>query len=263
MKTLIIGDGWIGNRLADTLGEDAHVSGKRLESLEEEDLAMFDVVINAAAKTNIDWCEEHKADALDVNAMHARRVALFCKVLGIRYVYISSACIFQSATPDDIVFEDDKPNPQCFYAVTKWVGEELVREANPASLIVRIRLPISSVPHPRNTIGKILKYKELVNSEESVTVIEDMIPVLEFLIQQKAEGVFHLVNAGTITMPEIVSYFHQDFSVIDKHVLRARTREAGKADRVSTVVGSKKIPLLPDIHERIGDIVRVYKSLSV
>ena len=258
MNILIFGNGWLGAMLAKAYGAD--IFPGRLEQVTADDLRPYDVVINTAAKTSIDWCEENKAEALACNAIYAATLADLCDRQDIRYVYISSACIFESADEMDVKYETSAPNPKCFYAVTKWVGEELVKEAHSEALIVRIRLPLSEVPHPRNTINKIVTYKELVNTEESVTILEDFVPALKEMIDEHATGTYHMVNAGTITMPEIVSFFHNDFSVIDRYTLRERTQDAGKANRVSTIVGSKRIPLLPNVQDRIFGLVKMYKS---
>ena len=257
MKILILGNGWLGKMMAQDYVADIYHG--RIEHITVHDMRGYDVVINAAAKTDIDWCERNRYAALFNNALSARHVAETAVLAGVRHVFISSACIFESDDVKDVKYEDSKPNPKCFYAVTKWVGEELVREVNPGSMIVRIRLPISSKPSPRNTINKVITYKELVDTQESVTVIEDFIPALMALMEDWNFGTYHLINEDTISIPEIVGRFALPFKTISKETLRERMTDDGRAARVSTIVGSKNAPLLPSIQLTIDKIVEAYK----
>src|SRR3990167_9738458 len=167
MQYLILGNGYICNMLKQRLGDRARIyPGTILDAITDDKLGDFDVLINTAAKTNIDWCEQNKQEALQVNAWGALELAELCQELGKRYVFISSACIFESKDIDDIKYEDSKPNPGCFYAETKVLAEHLIREKYPQSLIIRPRLPLSFVPHPRNTINKILSYDKLQTNQE-------------------------------------------------------------------------------------------------
>lgn len=95
MRILIVGAGWLGGILAKAYGAD--ISGQRLEDLSLADLDGYTHVINAAAKTNIDWCERHKVETFASNVTGAIHVARLCQQAGVRHVFISSACIFESA----------------------------------------------------------------------------------------------------------------------------------------------------------------------
>lgn len=257
MKILIIGNGWIGNRLKEVF-PDARIVSTFIDV--EKSLPRYDVLINAAAKTNIDWCEKNKVECFNSNVELAMDLADLCYEQGKRYVFMSSACIFDSVDRDDIKYEASYPNPKCFYALTKWVAEELIEAINPFSLIVRIRLPLSEKPHPRNTINKLLSYPFLNNQQETVTVVEDMLPVFKELVESKEIGVFHLVNAGTISPAEIGTAFGHTFTETTKKEQDERMKWEGKTRRVTSYIGSTRIPLLPDIKTRLPEIVIKYKN---
>lgn len=260
MKILIYGDGWVGNMLKEYLHAD--MSPLRLQNIKEEMVATYDVVINCAGKTNIDWCEQHKSEALSTNAIAASDLARICEKQGKKYVFISSACIFESINEHDWKDEYSAPNPACFYAITKVVGEHLVREANPSALIIRIRLPISEYPHPRNTLTKILAYPTLHTNQETVTVVEDMLPALKKLIETEESGVFHLVNDDTISPLEMRTALaiEGDYKGIQKKEMDAVLKNEGRAKRVSTLVRSTRVPPLPSIRTRMPQIAKTYKT---
>jgi len=248
-KVLVIGEGFIGKPLTTFLGADT--TAKRLNELVAADLNPYDVVINCAAKTTIDWCEKNREETFDTNVIQAVRLAKLTKG---KYVFFSSACIFKSDSVTDINYEDSVPNPQCFYTYTKLMAEQLIQEVKPDTLIIRPRLIISEKPHPRNTINKLLTYDKVLTTQESATVLEDLIPKVAELIANDEKGPFNIFNAGTISPAEIMITFRHKHLPITKAILDEVTQ--GKARRVCTVLGSKRTTALPHIWSRIEGIYK-------
>jgi len=264
MKILVLGsNGWLGGLFYDYLEE----RGVDVANCTHHDINAFqilepdiDVVVNFAASTNIDWCEKNKNRTFWNNVLGAVNIAKVCKMAGAKYVFISSACIFQSKDKDDIKFEDSVPQPGCFYTETKLMAEKLIREIDPNALIVRPRLPISEIPHPRNTLNKLANYDNLINCQESITIVEDFIPRLYELIKKGKTGTFNIVNEGTISPAEIGIFMLHKFIPYTKSDLDEQIRSQGKASRVSTIVGSH-YGYLPPIRKRIIEVVNKWRSL--
>lgn len=257
-KILILGQGFLGVPLAKYLGGKFSTSTftKRLKLITEDDLAPFDILINTAAKTSIDWCENNREEAFDTNTIQAVRLA---KLFQGKYIFLSSACIFKSESSfsnNDGYFNDEysKPNPQCFYTYTKLMAEQLLEEVSPDSLIIRPRMLISEYPHPRNTINKLLSYKNIINTPESVTILEDLLPKIEELIADDAKGPFNIFNEGTISPSQIMTIFQHPHKIITKKQLDSMLVKRGKATRVSTLLKSVRTNPLPNIHTRIKEI---------
>jgi dTDP-4-dehydrorhamnose reductase len=252
MKILVIGKGFIGKPLAEYLGAD--IWPDRLADIGVDDLKDYDVVINCAAKTTIDWCEQHRMETFDTNITQAVRLGMIIDAYcpNTLYVFFSSGCIFKSDTPEQINCEDAQPNPQCFYTYTKLMAEQLLAEVCPNALIIRPRLIISEHSHPRNTINKLLSYEKVITSQESATVLEDLLPMVKTLIDDGVTGPVNLFNEGTISPSEIMDYFHKDHIKINKFELDMLT--VGKAKRVSTVLGTYYPYILPNIHDRVMEI---------
>ena len=261
MKILILGNGWIGKILQKYLNADMSVGD--IEQLHKTTIRKYDVVINTAAKTQIDWCEKNKYESLRVNALLSRRIAQICHDENVKYVFFSSACIFESKDSNDWKDETSYPNPGCFYSFTKAVAEWLILEVNPDALIVRPRLPISEVPHERNSLTKILKYPKLHDNQESITVVEDMLPVLKSLIEEDKKGIFHLVNEGTISPIDMrgALALGGDYKLFKKEDEIKMMQADNRPRRVTTLVRNTKTTKLPDIQTRIHSIASMYKSL--
>lgn len=255
MKILVLGNGFVGKPLAEYLQAD--IAQKRLHELTAEDFAGYDVVINTAAKTTIDWCETHREETFDTNVTQAVRIAKLLTPEQ-RYVFFSSACIFKSDFEYEINYEDAQPNPQCFYTYTKLMAEQLLQEVLPKTLIIRPRLLISESSHPRNTINKLLNYGLIIHSEESATVLEDLLPKVKQLIDVDASGPYNIFNEGTITPSEIAEIFGHGHVKISKRELDQLTK--GKARRVSTILGTKRTTPLPNIKLRIAQIQKNWKQ---
>jgi dTDP-4-dehydrorhamnose reductase len=248
MRILVLGNGFVGKPLALYLGADT-ITDKRLNQISHFDLDPYDVVINTAAKTSIDWCEENKIETIDTNVIDAIRIAQITKG---KYVFFSSGCIFKSTNEKEINYEDAIPNPQCFYTYTKLMAEQAIRQIRPDTLIIRPRLLISEHSNPRNTINKLLKYEKIITCQESATVLEDLIIKVKELIDCDKQGTFNIFNEGTISPSEIMTIFKHPHEKITKEQLDILVK--GRARRVSTILGTHKTVPLPDIRKRIKDI---------
>ena len=86
-----------------------------------------DAVIHCAAYTNVDGAENDADGAFRVNVVGAQNIAAGCLATGARMVYVSTDYVFdgQSKNP---YREFDATNPQSVYGVTKWQGEQIVKE---------------------------------------------------------------------------------------------------------------------------------------
>lgn len=160
------------------------------------------VVINTAAKTSIDWCELNKTEAFEVNTLGPFSIWTECLSRNIFFCHFSSGCIFSSTTYDQIFSEKDTPNPQCYYSWTKVWAENLLGH-HPNLLILRPRMVISSEVDRRNTISKWLTYSHFISDQNTVTIIEDMLPVVADLVDRKISGTFHIANEGSISPLEV------------------------------------------------------------
>lgn len=93
-----------------------------------------DVVIDTAALTNVDYCESHRDEAWQVNAEGTRKLALACKQVKAKIVFISTDFVFDGRKGN--YNEEDLPNPLNYYGVTKLEGERSVA-ANEDYLVAR------------------------------------------------------------------------------------------------------------------------------
>lgn len=94
------------------------------------------LVINAAAYTDVDEAEHREPFANLVNGEAVGTLAEICREIGSRFIHISTDYVFDGASPLRYRPEDT-PNPVNAYGRSKLLGEKLAREANPDTLILR------------------------------------------------------------------------------------------------------------------------------
>ena len=96
----------------------------------------YDIVINAAAYTNVDGCESNFEAADAVNHMGPANLARSCEEHGAKLVQVSTDYVFPGNEEGERV-ETDPVGPISAYGRTKLAGEEAVKELCSRFFIVR------------------------------------------------------------------------------------------------------------------------------
>lgn len=214
IKVLIFGRGQIGTMYSNFLsakGYTCKLSNCDVTNYQhlKNEIVEFSpsVVINAAGKTNLEWCDANKLEAFNVNVLGADNIASLCEIYSIYFLHLSSGCIFESTTPDDAKSEDDQPHPAAFYSWTKVWAENLITSKKKLDyLILRPRQPVSSEVSEKNMLIKMLTFSKFVGEDggwNSGTVLEDMMDISEKMISDRVTGIFHIANEGYTTPYDI------------------------------------------------------------
>lgn len=215
MKILVIGNGFIGKRCADAW-PDAVIGKKKIittdDALQIIDEYQPEVVLNAAGvrgKPNVDWCEAHQLETIIGNTRLPLMIAEACQAAGIYLLHIGSGCIFYGDSPDPAGWrEDDFANPIPVYSRAKY-ATDLALSTLPNVGIARIRMPIDYIPGADNLITKLAAFQKVIDVENSVTIVEDMIDVFHELLSQRAMGIFHVTNPGTLKHRKIIALYEE------------------------------------------------------
>ena len=96
-----------------------------------------DVVIHAAAMTDVDACELDYKKAFQTNVRGTMYVAEACNRVNARMVYLSTCHVFDGTKKEPYV-ETSRTNPKNVYGFTKWTGEVITHSTADKFLIVRI-----------------------------------------------------------------------------------------------------------------------------
>lgn len=216
-RIVIFGGGYIGQKFADALVDSVLT---KVDIADEKavrevlDTYQPEAILNCAGKTgkpNVDWCEihENKPTTSRSNVVGALVLAHACAERSIHMTHLGSGCIFYGPSPDPRGWrETDFANPSAFYSRTKYAADLILSELSNVA-IVRLRMPIDGVPGGRNLISKLAKYPKIIDVENSVTVIEDLISATVQLIDKRGQGIFHVVNEGTMRHRDLIAMYHE------------------------------------------------------
>ena len=263
MNPLIFGNGFIGARLRKAYN--CALSTIRLSSLNEAiaEIEKYkpDVVINCIGFTggaNVDGCEKEKQKTMDLNVFIPIILSEACFRTGVKFVHISSGCIYhfqKGSLPIDETVEPDFFD--LFYSRSKIYAE---RALNENDLIIRIRIPLDYYPHPHNILTKLLTFDRILNSANSITYLPDLIKAVEYLIEIRASGIYNVVNEGPLYYIDLLSLYNLHSQSPHKYI-GISYEELGLV-RTNIILSVKKLLLsgfyIRSISEAIRDCVTKY-----
>ena len=217
MKVLILGAGGLTGRY---LAKEAKRRGMEVVALTRGDwdvtradgakeaLAQWkpDGVINAAAWTSLEKCEEDPAGSKKINADAPGEWAKECGKAQVYFVHLSTDYIFDGKKTSAYL-PADPPSPLSRYGKDKAAGEKQVLLSNPQALIVRLAWVFG---HGGATfmskLPGILMEKEVVELAGgrvgSCTYAGEAARIILDLVEKKADGITHGVQAGQTTWKE-------------------------------------------------------------
>eukprot|EP00271_Cylindrocystis_brebissonii_P008723 TRINITY_DN23202_c0_g1_i1.p1 TRINITY_DN23202_c0_g1~~TRINITY_DN23202_c0_g1_i1.p1 ORF type:complete len:663 (-),score=116.50 TRINITY_DN23202_c0_g1_i1:816-2804(-) len=224
LKFLIYGKtGWIGGLLAKLCEEQGiayQFGAARLEDRAAIEADIANVrpthVFNAAGVTgrpNVDWCESHRIETIRANVLGVLTLADVTRKYDLTVINYATGCIFEydAAHPENsgIGFkEEDIPNFfGSYYSRTKAMVEELLQQFENVA-ILRVRMPITSdLANPRNFVTKISRYQKVVNIPNSMTVLDELLPISIEMAKRNCRGIWNFTNPGVISHNQVLELY--------------------------------------------------------
>lgn len=224
VRVLIVGrSGYLGSRFAeffDSIGIEhfaftrGGIAKYSFGYLEREIYELRpDLVINCAGAVGhptVDALENFRMEAMAGNVVLPAMLSLICSKLSIRWVHVSSGCIYNGTSPRPGGFREDDPAtvldrsvPASVYAHSKAIGEIAIAR-DPNCYTLRLRVPFDHRNHPRNYLSKLIQYETLLDVTQSLTSLDDFIESAWTLYQRNAPtGTYNVVNPGAISTQAI------------------------------------------------------------
>ena len=210
MKILITGsNGMLGHDLKQVLCENHDLvltTSKTLDITDEKQVMDVisaekpDVVINAAAYTDVDGCEQNTDLAFSVNGDACGNLARACNANGSVLVHISTDYVFNGENTRPWL-EDDEVGPISVYGKSKLRGEEEIAKELDEFFIIRTAwlYGINGGNFPKTML-------ELAENHSQITVVYDEVgcptytldlaKAISELIESDYYGIYHITNSG-------------------------------------------------------------------
>jgi dTDP-4-dehydrorhamnose reductase len=207
-----------------------------------------EIVLHLAAKADVEGCEKDKelgeqGPAYRINVTGTKNVAEACRVANKKLLYISTDYVFDGAIePGQKYKEEDAPNPLSWYAMTKYKGEEVVRNSGVRYAILRIAYPYRSdafelkndfVHSILKRLASNLPFAAVTDQYITPTYIDDIAFAVDAIITNNATGIYHVVGSQSLTPYEAFQLMAHRFRY-DSDLIGTTTREEfykGKAPR--------------------------------
>ena len=187
-----------------------------------------DTIINTAAMTNVDACETKREEcwALNVTAVQYIVDAITHYSPETHLIHLSTDFIFDGEKGSEYV-ETDKPNPQSYYALSKYESELVLQKSAICWAISRTIIVYGIVDNmsrsnivlwAKDALTKGQKINVVDDQFRSPTLAEDLADGCILVADKKATGIYHLSGPETMSILELV-YRVADHFKLDKSVV--------------------------------------------
>lgn len=176
----------------------------------------------------------------------------------IHFTYLGTGCIFDG----DENGYDENAKPDFFgssYSTVKGFTDRLMHILfNDTVLNIRIRMPIVSDVHPKNFITKITNYEKICSIPNSMTNLDELLPKMIIMAQNKIVGTINLTNPGLISHNKILTLYKE---IVDKDFV---WKNFTKEEQSTILLGgrSNNLLLTTKLENLFPDVLPIKESVK-
>jgi dTDP-4-dehydrorhamnose reductase len=187
------------------------------------------IIINAAAYTDVDGCEIHKDKAWSVNVGGVKNLVNLCREQKIKLIQLSTDYIFNGE--DGPYSEDDLPDPINFYGETKLESEKVIKESGIDFLIIRTNVLYGFGKNVKSNF--LLWLLEKLSQNEKIKIVTDQfnnptlvdnlsLCILE-MVKKNISGVYHIAGSEYISRYDFAIKVADKFNFDKNNILPTKT----------------------------------------
>lgn len=187
-----------------------------------------DVIINTAAMTNVDACETKREEcwALNVTAVQNIVDIISSEKSNCHLIHLSTDFIFDGEKGTEYV-ETDIPNPQSYYALSKFESEKILGKSSVNWAIARTIIVYGIVDNmsrsnivlwAKDALSKGQKINVVDDQFRSPTLAEDLADGCILIADKKAKGIYHLSGPKTMSILKLVNIVAEQWK-LDKSLI--------------------------------------------
>jgi dTDP-4-dehydrorhamnose reductase len=207
-----------------------------------------DVLIHAAAMTQVDDCERNKDACWDINVAATRYLIQAAeKLTKTHFIFLSTDFVFDGLQGP--YAEEDAVNPISYYGASKVAAERLVRNSKLNWAIVRTVLVYGVAADPKrsniitwvkNNLEQGKKLKVVIDQWRTPTLVQDLAEGCKLVADKKATGIYHISGSETLTPYEMAvqtaGYFKLNPQMLEKVDAKTFTQPAKRPAKTGFVI---------------------------
>ena len=205
------------------------------------------VVINTAAMTNVDLCEDEKKDCDALNVEAVRYLADACVKVDAHLIQISTDFIFDGENGP--YKEEDKPNPLSYYGLSKLKSEEVLQAHSVKWTVLRTIIVFgvgenlskgNIVLWAKGALAKGDPLNIIDDQFRAPTLAEDLADICILAAKKKALGIFNASGKDIMSIYEIVERIAKHYGSTTENLNKISTatlnQTAGRPPRTGFIL---------------------------
>ena len=191
-----------------------------------------EIIVHTAAMTNVDYCEDHRTEAMAANAYGTKNIVDAANKINAKMIYVSTDFVFDGRK--GMYREDDPVEPISHYACSKLIGEYYVKDLH-SYIIARTSVIYGNarqnyVSWVKGSLENAQKIRVVTDQYNSPTLSVDGAEAISALIKHDADGIYHVAGGERISRYEfarkIASYYGLDDGLIEPVATEALNQKA-------------------------------------
>lgn len=206
-----------------------------------------DIIIHAAAMTQVDECERNKDACWDTNVAATRYLIQAAEKYNAFFLFLSTDFIFDGL--EGPYREDDAPNPLSYYGASKVAAERMIRNSKLPWSIVRTVLVYGTaidmqrsniITWVKNNLQQGKKIKVVDDQWRTPTLVQDLAEGCKLVADKQATGVFHISGSEMLSPYEMAvqtaQFFKLDLRLIEKVNAKSFVQPAKRPAKTGFVI---------------------------
>ncbi|CAG5078126.1 dTDP-4-dehydrorhamnose reductase [Parvicella tangerina] len=171
-----------------------------------------DVVINTAAMTNVDACENDRDTCWKVNVDAVGYLLDACETVGAKLIHLSTDFVFDGE--EGPYKEEDQPNPLSFYGESKLASEQLLLSSTYKNWAIARTIIVYGIGENMSRSNIVLWAMNALKEGKPLSIVDDQfrsptwaddLAMGCWLIAEKdARGIFHLSGKDIMSILQLV-----------------------------------------------------------
>jgi dTDP-4-dehydrorhamnose reductase len=188
-----------------------------------------EVIINAAAYTDVDGCEIHKDEAWAVNVGGVKNLVNLCRKEKTKLVHLSTDYVFNGE--EGPYSEDDPPDPVNFYGETKLESEKIIENSGIDSLIIRTNVlyGFGNKVKPNfflsllDKLSKNERIKIVTDQFNNPTLVDNLSLCIFEMVKKDVSGVYHIAGSEYLSRYDFAIKVAKSFDFDKNNILPTKT----------------------------------------